>query len=300
MSSLTASQAVFTDGSKGLVSNAITGTGNVVMSASPTLTGTIGAASQTLSGSLTIGTTLGVTGVATFTAQPILSSLTVSLPVFTDGSKGLVSNTMTGTGSVVMSNSPTLVTPALGTPASGVVTNLTGTASININGTVGATTPTTGAFTTITTSSTATIGGNLTVSGGSAIGLIITSSVTQSNLRFRSTFSSGGSNKDWTIVHSYDSYGDLLFRIGSAEGADPRTSGSTVMGLTSSGVSITGTLSVSSALTLAGGTLLTTSAALTNGAAGNTATLTNSPAAGNPTKWVPINDNGTTRYVPAW
>jgi hypothetical protein len=37
---------------------------------------------------------------------------------------------------------------ALGTPTSGTVTNLTGTASININGTVGATTPTTGVFTT--------------------------------------------------------------------------------------------------------------------------------------------------------
>lgn len=63
----------------------------------------------------------------------------------------------TGTGDVVLATSPTitsptLVTPALGTPASGVVTNLTGTASININGTVGATTPTTGAFTTVTAS----------------------------------------------------------------------------------------------------------------------------------------------------
>ena len=38
---------------------------------------------------------------------------------------------------------------ALGTPSSGTVTNLTGTASININGTVGATTATTGAFTTV-------------------------------------------------------------------------------------------------------------------------------------------------------
>jgi hypothetical protein len=56
VSSLTASQAVFTDASKGLVSNAVTGTGNVVMSASPTLTGTIGAAAMTLS------STLGVTG----------------------------------------------------------------------------------------------------------------------------------------------------------------------------------------------------------------------------------------------
>jgi hypothetical protein len=39
---------------------------------------------------------------------------------------------------------------ALGTPSSGTVTNLTGTASININGTVGATTANTGAFTTVT------------------------------------------------------------------------------------------------------------------------------------------------------
>jgi hypothetical protein len=43
---------------------------------------------------------------------------------------------------------------ALGTPSSGTVTNLTGTASININGTVGATTATTGAFTTLAASST--------------------------------------------------------------------------------------------------------------------------------------------------
>jgi hypothetical protein len=38
----------------------------------------------------------------------------------------------------------------LGTPSSGTITNLTGTASININGTVGATTPTTAKFTTAT------------------------------------------------------------------------------------------------------------------------------------------------------
>ena len=44
----------------------------------------------------------------------------------------------------------------LGTPSSGTVTNLTGTASININGTVGATTPTTGAFTTLSASGVAT------------------------------------------------------------------------------------------------------------------------------------------------
>lgn len=57
---------------------------------------------------ITASGTLGVTGVATFTAQPIVSSLTASRAVFSDGSKGLVSNAITGTGNVVMSASPTL------------------------------------------------------------------------------------------------------------------------------------------------------------------------------------------------
>ena len=158
-------------------------------------------------GNASVGGTLAVTGVATLTAQPILSSLTASSAVATDASKGLVSVTNTGTGNNVLATSPTLVTPilgtpqsvtltnatglpigtgvsglgtgvatalavnvgsagaavvnggALGTPSSGTVTNLTGTASININGTVGATTANTGAFTTLTTSSTVTING---------------------------------------------------------------------------------------------------------------------------------------------
>jgi hypothetical protein len=46
--------------------------------------------------------------------------------------------------------------------------------------------------------------------------------------------------------------------------------------------------------------VLRTTAALANSAAANTATLTNAPTAGNPTKWVAINDNGTVRYMPLW
>lgn len=49
---------------------------------------------------------------------------------------------------------------ALGTPSSGTITNLTGTASININGTVGATTPATGAFSTLVSA------GDFTVTDG--------------------------------------------------------------------------------------------------------------------------------------
>jgi len=40
--------------------------------------------------------------------------------------------------------------------------------------------------------------------------------------------------------------------------------------------------------------------AFTDGAGASTGALTNAPAAGNPTKWIPIDDNGTTRYIPAW
>jgi hypothetical protein len=108
-SSLSASQAVFTDGSKALVSNAITGTGNVVMSASPTLTGTASLANLTVSTNTT------------------LSNLTASRAVFTDGSKILTSNAITGTGNVVMSASPTLTgtISAADISASGTITGTT-------------------------------------------------------------------------------------------------------------------------------------------------------------------------------
>tara|TARA_R110000868_G_scaffold401148_2_gene676473 strand:+ start:1879 stop:2739 length:861 start_codon:yes stop_codon:yes gene_type:complete len=52
--------------------------------------------------------------------------------------------------------------------------------------------------------------------------------------------------------------------------------------------------------TLGGATFHTTSSALTDGAGIGAGTLLNAPAAGNPTKWIGINDNGTTRYIPAW
>lgn len=61
-----------------------------------------------------------------------------------------------------------------------------------------------------------------------------------------------------------------------------------------------GAVTARAGLTHGSTTLLTTTAALANGAASQVATLTNGPTAGNPTKWIPVNDNGTTRYIPAW
>jgi hypothetical protein len=62
---------------------------------------------------VTLQSTLGVTGVATFSAAPIYSSLTASSAVATDASKGLVSVTNTGTGNNVLATSPTITTPII-------------------------------------------------------------------------------------------------------------------------------------------------------------------------------------------
>lgn len=75
-------------------------------------------ASGTLTNATGLPVATGISGlgadVATFLGTPTSANLAAAL---TDE---------TGTGSAVFANSPTLVTPALGTPASGVATNLTG------------------------------------------------------------------------------------------------------------------------------------------------------------------------------
>jgi hypothetical protein len=46
--------------------------------------------------------------------------------------------------------------------------------------------------------------------------------------------------------------------------------------------------------------IIRSSVAMLDGAGVGAGTLLNAPAAGNPTKWVPLIDNGVTRYIPAW
>ena len=60
-----------------------------------------------------IAKNLYVGGIASFSAQPIFTSLTASSAVATDASKGLVSVTNTGTGNNVLATSPTITTPVI-------------------------------------------------------------------------------------------------------------------------------------------------------------------------------------------
>lgn len=100
----------------------------------------------------------------------------------------------------------------------------------------------------------------------------------------------------WYIQGNQKIYSDANFTgIGDISGAGS----STKIGADDTAQQCT--IDASNGLKITGDTtLLHTGTALANGAGALVGTLNNSPAAGNPTKWIPIDDNGTTRYVPAW
>ena len=114
---------------------ATNGTGNVVLTTNPALvTPNIGDATATTVNGLTIdatNATLALANGSTFTTSGSFSvTLTAigatALTLPTSGVVTALGNDVTGTGNIVLANSPALITPDLGTPTAALLTNATG------------------------------------------------------------------------------------------------------------------------------------------------------------------------------
>jgi hypothetical protein len=197
--------------------------------ASPTFTGTVTIPTLSVSGTSTL------TGIATLTAQPILSSLTASKPVFTDASKGLVSTGTLGAdqgGTGVANNAAMTVT---GSGNFAYTRTLTGVTNVTL--------PTTGTLATLAGSETFT---NKTLTspaiGGTPTGVGILTSGT-------AVASTSGTSIDFTSIPSWvkritvmfvgvstSGTSNIIVQIGT--GGTPTTSGYSAVGFGSIGTGI--------------------------------------------------------------
>lgn len=223
---------------------------------------------------------LSVTGIISGTSiqSTPIGSITTSTGAFTTLS---ASSTVSGTGFSTYFASP----PSIGsiTPSSGAFTTLSASSTVSGSGfstylasppAIGGTSAAAGTFTALKATTL------VTPSTASALGSSAITSLSADNTG--STYSARFANSSTTDVLQIR--GDsVVVVIG------------TLTNIGSGGIA-----AGSGGFTTSKAVFMTSTLALTNNAAAATATLTNSPTAGNPTKWIPINDNGTTRNIPCW
>lgn len=252
----------------------------LTLSGNPTLSGF----TATGTGTLALGTkTLTVSNTLTFTGTDS-SSVAFGAGGTVLYSGGSYVASITGTaGQVTASAATGAVTLSLPSALTGVnsVTSVAGQALVLATGTSG-TALTIASATNIATFSAAVVAtGSITATGTTA-GLIAIATNGNNHLAFRNA--SAPSTDVWV---NYVGGSNTLGWYTSADKMTLTTGGNlTISGLFTSGA--------------VGGVLMATNQNLGTGAGVGLGTLTNAPAAGNPTKWIPVNDNGTTRYFPAW
>ena len=161
-------------------------------------------------GQLVFQATLG--GQVNLVGPNTASTFNINVPatsgnMVTTGDTGTVTATMlastTGSGAVVLATSPTLVTPALGTPSALVGTNITGTAAgLSIGGNAATATTATNVSGGTSSVTSETVSGNLTLSGGTANGVAYLNGskvvTTGSALTFDGTNLGVGTSSPWS------------------------------------------------------------------------------------------------------
>ncbi len=103
-------------------------------------------------------------------------------------------------------------------------------------------------------------------------------------------FTTSGSDPTGAVNAGFSNPSNLLI------GVDSGTNGNFAGSMKMTNITLLGTLTVPGVAVAA----ITSTGTFTSGAGASLGTLTNAPAAGNPTSWIKISDNGVTRYIPAW
>lgn len=252
-----------------------------------TTASTVAATTLTASGTVTLSpananVTISPTGTGTVALNPATTGSINNMTIGATTPRSGAFTTVSATGQITS-------TLATGT-APFVVASTTKVANLNADlldgtdwaapGTIGGTTPGSATFTTVTTTGNVTVRGNVVQIGPNA-----------------AVAGNGGNvrlNDDTATLRW------LMGLLGTA-GATSWSLRDVVAGLDRITVNAAGQATFGIGITVPGGAqFLTTNTALTNGAGAGAGTITNAPAAGNPTKWIGINDNGTIRYIPAW